>query len=268
MKWESPWSIGYPGWHTECAAMSKKYLGDTFDIHGGGMDNVFPHHESEIAIAVSANGVKFVNYFMHNNLVTVNGQKMGKSLGNTTNLEDLFTRYSPELVRLFIVKSHYRSILDFSEAQLEEAKITYDKFKMLLKNTDSAKDTDVSSAEYEDIDDIKLRFIEAMDNDLNTPVAIAVLLELVKQSNSTQDNLKLAYIRKIFEELAGEVLGLQFEKTNGSDEKTEELAEIIANLRDYLKENKQYDLTDKIRDMVLEKDIKIYDTKEGTKIEI
>ena len=187
MKWPSPWGEGYPGWHIECSVMSRKYLGDTFDIHGGGMDNVFPHHECEIAQSEALTGKPFVNYFVHNNLITRNGQKMGKSLGNTVDLDELFEKYGPTFVRLYIVKNHYRSVLDFSDDQLEETRKTYDKFVNLVEITEKYKDLDVSDSKYEDVDDMKKRFLEAMDDDLNTAVAIAELLEMVKEANKSKN---------------------------------------------------------------------------------
>jgi len=269
MKWPSPWGEGYPGWHIECSVMSRKYLGDTFDIHGGGMDNVFPHHECEIAQSEALTSKRFVNYFVHNNLITVNGQKMGKSLGNTVDLEDLFQKYGPMFLRLYIVKNHYRSVLDFSEDQLEETKKTYEKFQNLMDITEAYQDIETES--YEDIDEMKNRFLEAMDDDLNTAVGIAVLLEMVKETNKAKDvdNKKLSYIRKVFDELAGNILGLQFEvkKESGSNENMEKLEKSIIDIRNEFKKNKQYEVADFIRDTLKENGINMIDTKEGAKLE-
>ena len=273
MKWPSPWGEGYPGWHIECSVMSRKYLGDTFDIHGGGMDNVFPHHECEIAQSEALTGKPFVNYFVHNNLITVNGQKMGKSLGNTVDLNELFKKYGPMFVRLYIVKNHYRSVLDFSEDQLEETRKTYEKFQNLIEVTQPyVNDVAVDSGCYRDIDDIKSRFLDAMDDDLNTAVGIAVLLELVKEANKANDAKdvsKLAYIRKIFEKLAGDILGLKWEATtdNASDENLEKLVKSIISIRNEFKKNKQYEYADFIRDTLKENGVSIIDTKEGAKLE-
>ena len=270
MKWPSPWGEGYPGWHIECSVMSRKYLGDTFDIHGGGMDNVFPHHECEIAQSEALTGKPFVNYFVHNNLITTNGQKMGKSLGNVVNLDDLFEKYGPTFVRLYIVKNHYRSVLDFSEEQLEDTRKTYEKFINLINETEKYKDLDVSNVNYEDIDDMKKRFLEALDDDLNTAVAIAVLLEMVKEVNKAKgnDDNKLAYIRKIFDELAGNILGLDFEvKEESSNEDLEKLIKSIVDIRSNFKQNKQYEYADLIRDTLKENGISIIDTKDGAKLE-
>ena len=270
MKWPSPWGEGYPGWHIECSVMSRKYLGDTFDIHGGGMDNVFPHHECEIAQSEALTGKPFVNYFIHNNLITTNGQKMGKSLGNVVNLDDLFEKYGPTFVRLYIVKNHYRSVLDFSDAQLEETRKTYEKFVSLIEETEKYKDLDISGLSYADIDDMKKRFLEAMDDDLNTAVSIAVLLEMVKEVNKVKDNdvNKLAYIRKVFDELAGEILGLEFEvKEESSDENLDKLVNSIIEIRNVFKKNKQYEYADLIRDTLKENGVSIIDTKDGAKIE-
>ena len=270
MKWPSPWGEGYPGWHIECSVMSRKYLGDTFDIHGGGMDNVFPHHECEIAQSEALTGKPFVNYFVHNNLITRNGQKMGKSLGNTVDLDELFEKYGPTFVRLYIVKNHYRSVLDFSDDQLEETRKTYDKFVNLVEITEKYKDLDVSKSKYEDVDDMKKRFLEAMDDDLNTAVAIAVLLEMVKEANKSKnvDNKKLAYIRKVFDDLAGNILGLKFEvQITASNDNLDKLVKSIIDVRNTFKANKQYEYSDLIRDKLKENGISIIDTKDGAKIE-
>ncbi len=270
MKWPSPWGEGYPGWHIECSVMSRKYLGDTFDIHGGGMDNVFPHHECEIAQSEALTGKPFVNYFVHNNLITRNGQKMGKSLGNTVDLDELFEKYGPTFVRLYIVKNHYRSVLDFSDDQLEETRKTYDKFVNLVEITEKYKDLDISNSKYEDVDDMKKRFLEAMDDDLNTAVAIAVLLEMVKEANKSKnvDNKKLAYIRKVFDDLAGNILGLKFEvQITASNDNLDKLVKSIIDVRNTFKANKQYEYSDLIRDKLKENAISIIDTKDGAKIE-
>ena len=270
MKWPSPWGEGYPGWHIECSVMSRKYLGDTFDIHGGGMDNVFPHHECEIAQSEALTGKPFVNYFVHNNLITRNGQKMGKSLGNTVDLDELFEKYGPTFVRLYIVKNHYRSVLDFSDDQLEETRKTYDKFVNLVEITEKYKDLDVSDSKYEDVDDMKKRFLEAMDDDLNTAVAIAVLLEMVKEANKSKnvDNKKLAYIRKVFDDLARNILGLKFEvQITASNDNLDKLVKSIIDIRNTFKANKQYEYSDLIRDKLKENAISIIDTKDGAKIE-
>lgn len=270
MKWPSPWGEGYPGWHIECSVMSRKYLGDTFDIHGGGMDNIFPHHECEIAQSEALTGKPFVNYFVHNNLITRNGQKMGKSLGNTVDLDELFEKYGPTFVRLYIVKNHYRSVLDFSDDQLEETRKTYDKFVNLVEITEKYKDLDISDSKYEDVDDMKKRFLEAMDDDLNTAVAIAILLEMVKEANKSKDvdNKKLAYIRKVFDELAGNILGLKFEaQITASNDNLDKLVKSIIDVRNTFKANKQYEYSDLIRDKLKENGISIIDTKDGAKIE-
>lgn len=270
MKWPSPWGEGYPGWHIECSVMSRKYLGDTFDIHGGGMDNIFPHHECEIAQSEALTGKPFVNYFVHNNLITRNGQKMGKSLGNTVDLDELFEKYGPTFVRLYIVKNHYRSVLDFSDDQLEETRKTYDKFVNLVEITEKYKDLDISNSKYEDVDDMKKRFLEAMDDDLNTAVAIAVLLEMVKETNKSKDvdNKKLAYIRKVFDDLAGNILGLKFEaQIIASNDNLDKLVKSIIDIRNTFKANKQYEYSDLIRDKLKENGISIIDTKDGAKIE-
>lgn len=195
---------------------------------------------------------------------------MGKSLGNTVDLDELFEKYGPTFVRLYIVKNHYRSVLDFSDEQLEETRKTYDKFMNLVEQTEEYKNLDISNTKYEDIDEMKKRFLEAMDDDLNTAVAIAVLLEFVKEANKAKDvdNVKMAYIRKVFDDLAGNMLGLKFEvQAKTSDDNLERLVKSIVEVRSTFKANKQYEYSDLIRDKLKENGISIIDTKDGAKVE-
>lgn len=252
MKWASPWSVGYPGWHIECSVMSKKYLGDTFDIHGGGMDNIFPHHECEIAQSEAANDVPFVNYFIHNNLVTVNGQKMGKSLGNFITLPDLFKEYDPIVVRFFILLNHYRKPTDFNKDGLNEAKKNYEKLsesvnnlRNVLKNTE-----DDSLIEDEEVKELKEKFLNAMSDDFNTGLAISYLYEaskLINKELTGEKNInKLKSLDNLITECAEKILGLTFNKNN-SNSKEQELIEIINNIRNKYREEKNYEEADKIR---------------------
>jgi cysteinyl-tRNA synthetase len=192
MQWPSPWGMGYPGWHLECSVMSTKYLDQPFDIHGGGMENKFPHHECEIAQAEAANGVQFVRYWLHNNMVTVEGQKMGKSLNNFINLKEAFggshqrlTRsYDPLAVRQLILNSHYRSPLDFSDAALFAAQSGYDKIsetvKEVRKAVSQAAEGEMDEAVAGQLAELKERFEGAMNDDLNTSIALSVIFELVR----------------------------------------------------------------------------------------
>ena len=267
MKWESPWGIGYPGWHIECSVMSKKYLGDTFDIHGGGMDNIFPHHECEIAQSVSANGCDFVKYFIHNNLVTVNGQKMGKSLGNFITLPDLFNKFDPIIVRFYTILSHYRKPTDFDDNKLVEAKKSYESIVKALETARSKASNDIS--EDAEIKEIRNKFIEAMDDDFNTALAISYLYELVKIVNKTDDTNKLANVVNFFDEVVEPVLGISFveEKNNAEEALDDKLINFIIGLRKQAREEKRYDLSDQIRDNLSEMGITLKDSREGTTYE-
>lgn len=266
MHWPSPWGEGYPGWHIECSVMSKKYLGSTFDIHGGGMDNIFPHHECETAQSECANGVPFVKYFLHNNLVTVNGQKMGKSLGNFITLSDLFQKFNPEIVRFYTLLSHYRRPTDFDDEKLNEAQKGYESIVKCLAIASKAE------GEYttdEEVEDIKTKFLEAMDDDFNTSLAISYLYEIVKLVNKTNDTNKLLGVVKFFEEVVEPILGLSFKDENkNKDTKEDELINYIIELRRKAREEKRYDLSDEIRNNLLNMGITLNDTREGTTYEI
>src|SRR3972149_126043 len=188
MEWESPWGVGFPGWHIECSAMSMKYLGETFDIHGGGMDNQFPHHECEIAQSECSTGKPFVKYWIHNNLVTVNGQKMSKSLGNFVTLKDLFTKYDPIVVRFFILQSHYRSTLDFSEQALDGARSGFERLQNAVQNLRAglarAEQEGRKGGSHCDAVAYDRQIRDALDDDLNAPQAIGALFELSKEMNA------------------------------------------------------------------------------------
>ena len=262
MKWPSPWGEGYPGWHIECSVMSKKYLGNTFDIHGGGMDNIFPHHECETAQSECANGVPFVKYFIHNNLVTVNGQKMGKSLGNFITLPDLFEKFDPVIVRFFTLLSHYRRPTDFSDDKLTEAKKSYDMIAAALSK--ALKNSSEKYKEDEEIESIKTKFLEAMDDDFNTSLAISYLFELSKMANKTTDSNKLKGIVLFFEEVVSPILGISFKEDRENNSKEDELMDIIIEYRNKAKQEKNYALSDEIRDKLANVGITLKDTREGT----
>ncbi len=265
MHWPSPWGEGYPGWHIECSVMSKKYLGDTFDIHGGGMDNMFPHHECEIAQSEAANGVKFVKYFLHNNLVTVNGQKMGKSLGNSMFLKDIFKDTNPLIIRFYTLLSHYRRPTDFSDEKLEEASKSYNSIVSAVSKISSL---DNNFTEDSEIEEIKSKFLEAMDDDFNTALAISYIYELVKIINSVNDENKLKNINAMFNEVIEPILGLSF-KWDSSNENSHEddLIKYIIELRKEARDEKRFDVSDNIRDRLQEMGITLKDSREGTTYE-
>lgn len=267
MKWDSPWGVGYPGWHIECSVMSKKYLGDTFDIHGGGMDNIFPHHECEIAQSVSANGCDFVKYFIHNNLVTVNGQKMGKSLGNFITLPDLFNKFDPVIVRFYTILSHYRKPTDFDDNKFIEAQKSYESIVKALETARNKMSNEIT--EDAEIKEIENKFIEAMDDDFNTALAISYLYELVKIVNKTDDANKLANVVKFFDEVVNPILGISFveEKTSNEEALDDKLINFIISLRKQARDEKRYDLSDQIRDNLSELGITLKDSREGTTYE-
>lgn len=237
MQWNSPWGKGYPGWHLECSVMSMKYLGATIDIHGGGLENQFPHHECEIAQSEAANGVPFVKYWLHNNMVTVNGQKMGKSLGNFITLDQLFTgqhpalsrAYDPLAVRQLILNSHYRMTIDFSDAALSAAQSGYDRIAAavqgLRNKLNSAPAGDADASVLAELNMAKTKFEEAMNDDFNTAIAISVLFEMVKISNRLLENPKVtaATLKAIddqFRRLGGDVLRIvpaQYPQAAGAD---------------------------------------------------
>jgi len=189
--WESPWGTGRPGWHIECMAMSSEYLGQTFDIHGGGKDLVFPHHENEIAQSEAAFGQPFVNYWVHNGFVNINQEKMSKSLGNFLLIRDLLKEYHPEALRLFLLSSHYRSPIDFTPQHMEEAGAGLDKLYTLLERTQTVLGTDDFEIKTES-GDHWARFCEAMDNDFNTALGIGVLFEAARQINRLMDEATAA----------------------------------------------------------------------------
>ncbi len=278
MRWPSPWGVGFPGWHIECSAMSMKYLGETFDIHGGGLDNQFPHHECEIAQSVSATGKPFVKYWLHNNLVTVNGKKMSKSLGNFITLKDAFKKYDPLVVRFFILQSHYRSTLDFSDEALAGAKGGLEKLSNTIRNLR----TEIAKAEQEkrtaslsiDLESYKKRVLEAMDDDFNTPQAIAILFELSKEVNAALSLDKkysassLQVVERLFQELGGGVLGIISDKavtTVSVDGNVEgDLVNLLIAVRNEARKAKLFAVSDMIRDRLKEIGIALEDKKDET----
>ncbi len=276
MRWPSPWSDGFPGWHAECSAMSIKYLGEPFDIHGGGMDLLFPHHECEIAQSVAASGKEAVKYWVHNNMVTINGQKMGKSLGNFINLEELFTgshklleqAYSPMTIRFFMLQAQYRSTLDFSNEALQAAEKGLDRLLAAEKTLSKIKPTENSSV---DVSRLRDEALEALCDDLNSPIAIAVLFDWVRIINSlaegketiTEGDLKT--LEATYSTLVHDVLGLENNQTEGSEhaELTGKLIEMLLEMRVQAKTDKDYATSDKIRDELNKLGVKVMDRKDG-----
>jgi Cysteinyl-tRNA synthetase len=278
MHWPSPWSEGFPGWHLECSAMSVKYLGETFDIHGGGMDLLFPHHECEIAQSTSVLGKDTVRYWIHNNMITINGQKMGKSLGNYITLEEIFTgshnllkhAYSPMTIRFFILQAHYRSTLDFSNEALESAEIGLQKLFAAIKVLPNLKAND-NSGEY--VKHLKERCYEALNEDLNSPILIAHLFDAVRVVNSIKDGLKtiseeeLDTLKEIFKIFAIDILGLVPEDTTDIG-LADELIKMLLNFRLEAKTKKDFATSDRIRDELAKLGVIVKDKKDGFEWEI
>jgi cysteinyl-tRNA synthetase len=281
MRWPSPWGIGFPGWHLECTAMSTKYLGDTFDIHGGGMDLKFPHHECEIAQGVAATGKEPVNYWMHANMLTLNGKKMAKSTGNNILPEEIFTgnnpvlskSYAPTVARFFILQAHYRSILDFSDDALQAAEKGFDR---LMEAIASAEKLPTGNTSDINIQAWKQKCYDAMNDDFNSPILIAQLFEAVKHINAVKaGKLKitaedLALLQQSLHAFTFDVLGLKT-KTEASvakDEKTPSLVNMLINLRAEARANKDFATSDKIRDQLLEMGVELKDGPEGTSFSI
>lgn len=278
MQWNSPWGKGFPGWHIECSAMSRKYLGDTFDIHGGGMDLLFPHHESEIAQSVAGCGHQPANFWMHHNMITVNGQKMAKSLNNGISIEAFFSgehpllekAYSPMTLRFFILQAHYRGTLDFSNAALQASEKGLQRLMTAHETLNSLKPGDKGNI---DLQKIGSELAAAMDEDLNTPVLIAGLFELVTLINTlaagqkTADMSEIEGLRKIYQLYVFDILGLRLESEVKSD-KLNGVVRLLIDLRNNAKSEKNYALSDEIRKKLTELGIELKDGKEGTSFSI
>ena len=277
MQWPSPWGVGFPGWHVECSAMSMKYLGQTFDIHGGGLDNQFPHHECEIAQSEHVTGKQFVRYWIHNNLVTVNGQKMSKSLGNFILLKDAFKKYHPMVVRFFILQSHYRSTLDFTDEAVEAAAKGYEKLLNTLRNIRSELEKTTPASEGQpsiiNLQGYRSAFLDAMNDDCNTAQAIAVLFDFAREVNSllTEHRISIVDLReadRLLTDLGETILGVfpaGSEVSASSGENLEScLMELIIDVRADVRKQKLWPLADKIRDQLTAAGITIEDKKEGT----
>ena len=277
MKWSSPWSVGFPGWHLECSAMSMKYLGEPFDIHGGGMDLIFPHHECEIAQSTAALEKQPVKYWVHNNMITINGQKMARSLGNFITLDELWAgehkmlerAYDPMTIRFFILQAHYRSTLDFSNEALQAAEKG---FKRLMEAVDKLDGLKVADRSGIDVEKLSERCYAAMDDDMNTPVMISHLFDGVRMINSVADGKEsitagdLEKLKELFRVMVFDVLGLQKSDDSGGagSELTASLVEALLELRRQARERKDFATSDRIRDRLAELGITIKDGKDGT----
>jgi cysteinyl-tRNA synthetase len=277
MRWKSPWGEGYPGWHLECSSMSTKYLGQTFDIHGGGLENMFPHHECEIAQSEAANDKPFARYWLHNNMVTVDGVKMGKSLGNFLTVKDALKQYPAMAIRFFILSSHYRSPIDFSNEALQAADRGYDKIIQNLKRL-----TKVQIEEIEDTDELDSiisnyqdKFNEAMNDDFNSPKAIAAFFDFFRDMNifldKSSDRISPKHFETVMKTLnktLGDVLGLMpadlESLATDTGDIVDDVMSILLDLRARLRVAKNYELADSIRDRLNEINIEIKDTPKGS----
>ncbi len=276
MRWPSPWSDGFPGWHLECTAMSTKYLGNHFDIHGGGMDLKFPHHECEIAQNEACTGQTPVNYWMHANMLTLNGKKMAKSTGNNILPREILTgentilskAFSASVARFFMLQAHYRSILDFSDDAIVAAEKGY---KRLMEAMASLKDISVGTSSSIDIQSWKQLCYDAMNDDFNTPILIAQLFEgvrfvnLLKEGKETLNAEDLNSFAKVMNAFVFAVLGLEDEKvSDSSNDKLEGTIHMLIEMRKQARDNKNFALSDQIRDQLIALGIQLKDGKEGT----
>ncbi len=276
MRWNSPWSVGFPGWHLECSAMGTKYLGERFDIHGGGMDLQFPHHECELAQNVAALGHESVKYWMHNNMITINGQKMGKSLGNFINLSQMFDGshpllvqpYSPMTIRFFILQAHYRSTLDFSNDALIAAEKGLDRLFEAHRNLAKIVPSAQSSI---DVEGFSQKCYDALADDLNSPIMIAHLFDMVRQINSAIDGsatitaVGLTELKRLMNLFLNDILGLKPEAT-GRSKNADAFAgavNLLLEIRQEAKLKKDWATSDLIRDKLKALGFDVKDTKEG-----
>lgn len=279
MHWPSPWSEGFPGWHLECSTMGQKYLGETFDIHGGGMDLMFPHHECEIAQSVAHNGHETVNYWMHNNMVTINGQKMGKSLGNFITLDEFFNgthpaleqAYSPMTIRFFILQAHYRGTLDFSNAALQASEKALNRMLDGYRRLQELKPVEVSTAE---VSGLRARCYEALNDDLNTPIVIATLFDACRIINQAKDGAvtltasDIDELKDVFRIFLVDILGIRTEMVEGASQPDamkpfEQAVDLLLEVRAQAKAAKDWATSDLIRDRLAQAGFDIKDTKHG-----
>ncbi|MCX8170462.1 MAG: cysteine--tRNA ligase [Candidatus Bathyarchaeota archaeon] len=278
--WHSPWGWGRPGWHIECSTMAMKYLGETFDIHMGGKDLIFPHHENEIAQAEALTGKPLARYWIHNEWLTVNGQKMSKSLGNFITVKDALKMYSPQVLRFFLISAHYRSPVDFNKESMVAAKANVERIFSALERLISLKERDKNGEEDEElisqVQEAKRKFEEAMDDDFNTPLAIAAIFEIVKAINIYVDrNDEIGTEAKkevynVFKTLVEDILGIKIEIKKKYLEGREEailknLMEIILEVRQEMRRRKEWKISDEIRDKLQKIGFIIEDTPKETR---
>ena len=277
MRWPSPWSDGFPGWHCECTAMGKKYLGEHFDIHGGGMDLVFPHHECEIAQSVASQGDDMVHYWMHNNMITINGQKMGKSYNNFINLSEFFAGshplleqpYSPMTIRFFILQAHYRSTVDFGNEALQASEKGLNRLLEAWESLGRITPSEISSI---DVSGIRAKCYDAMNDDLNTPIVISHLFDAARLINQTVDKkatlsaADLTELKEVFSLFLFDILGLKTEQggnNSGREEAFGKVVDMLLEQRAIAKANKDWATSDKIRNELAALGFEIKDTKDG-----
>jgi cysteinyl-tRNA synthetase len=277
MQWNSPWGRGFPGWHIECSAMSMKYLGETFDIHGGGLENRFPHNECEIAQSEALTGETFARYWLLTGSLTVDGVKMSKSLGNFVTVKDALEKYRPEAIRLFILSSHYSNPVDYSETALESAQKGWERLMsavLLARHAVRAAPDGNAGVSFQAVlDSFRSQFIAAMDDDFNTPIALSVLQNLTREVNTllnsgeTVGRSTLEAIDNLYRELGGQVLGIIPDELTGSDEdirRQDELIHLLIDLRAEARTDRDYARADWIRDRLLEMGILLEDRADGT----
>ena len=286
--WESPWGQGRPGWHIECSAMAKKYLGDTFDIHGGGQDLVFPHHENEIAQSKCAYHGNFANYWLHNGFIQINGDKMSKSTGNFFLLREILEKFSGNAVRLFILSTHYRKPINFSFENMEDTKKalqnivkSMNKFEGIVEKYKNEKTVEIKNLDFsQKIDEFDKKFEDAMDEDMNTPQALATIFDQIRETNKfisvNKDELSKIYseIEKSYESLKrkiGNVFGIEIEMENSAKEEdgenmelTKKLIELLIKLRSEARSEKNFKLSDEIRDELKALGVEIKDNRDGS----
>ena len=286
--WDSPWGQGRPGWHIECSAMAKKYLGDTFDIHGGGQDLVFPHHENEIAQSKCAYHGNFANYWLHNGFIQINGDKMSKSTGNFFLLREILEKFSGNAVRLFILSTHYRKPINFSFENMEDTKKalqnivkSMNKFEGIVEKYKNEKTVEIKNLDFsQKIDEFDKKFEDAMDEDMNTPQALATIFDQIRETNKfisvNKDELSKIYseIEKSYESLKrkiGNVFGIEIEMENSAKEEdgenmelTKKLIELLIKLRSEARSEKNFKLSDEIRDELKVLGVEIKDNRDGS----
>lgn len=258
--WESPWGHGRPGWHIECSAMSLKYLGDTIDIHGGGKDLIFPHHENEITQSESFTGKPFVKYWLHNGLLQLSGDKMSKSLGNLVTVKEALSRFSPDAIRFFILSSHYRSPITYSEETLKAAESGIERIRQAVKKQSEGN----KNANMLDSTPFKNKFIESMDDDFNSAQAIAALFDLAREINrGAAGGMNVDKARQTLSELA-HVMGFTLEEPEGLSTDAGPLIDLLLSVRNELRKEKNWRMSDKIRDELAAMGIILEDSANGT----